>query len=85
MARVCLQVHTNRVLAAHVWPWNRICAPCVLRGQELGQGVRERFPPAAQKLLQPGGAGESAHTAAEGQVRGTGSTVCGRMVALFRL
>lgn len=22
VARVCLQVHTNSVLAAHVWPWN---------------------------------------------------------------
>lgn len=41
------------------WAWNRICAPRVLRGQELGQGVRQRFPAAAQKLLQPGVLGKA--------------------------
>lgn len=37
----------------------RICAPHLLKGQELGQGVRERFPPARRRLLWPEVLGEA--------------------------
>lgn len=55
--------------------------------QKAGVGVRSEGKVSTSKTggAPARGAGESTHPAAEGRVRGTGGTVCARVMALLRL